>query len=356
MWNTPQRVSVVVDTGSHFTAFPCKGCLGCGSVPYFNLSSSSTGHQLGCDECQSTRSCASGKCQFNQSYYEGSTLFPTHMLVAGMHAAYQVIDRFYTGVEVFAEIPAANADLAIDFLFGCHSSVVDGWFTPQLADGIMGMSMSHFSLVGALHKAGAIAHNNFALCFNEEGGVMSLGGVDTRLHDSPMQFVPLLTQNTGWFTVSLKEIHVGGEKLNVDASNYNSGKGTIVDSGATGTYLNNRVDNEFRAKWHAAAVQNLGNSAPIYYHYYMQILTGKSMALTAAQVAALPSITYIFENGVEVVVRPESYMEKTGTNKYTLGIHLDERSGNVLGANFMDRRDVFFDEENGRVGFAESSC
>ncbi|CAM9230616.1 unnamed protein product, partial [Heterosigma akashiwo] len=169
---------------------------------------------------------------------------------------------------------------------------------------------------------------------------MSLGGVDTRLHDSPMQFVPL-TQNTGWFTVSLKEIRVGGEKLNVGASNYNGGKGTIVDSGTTDTYLNRHVANEFKAKWHAASGMTYSNAAK---------------TLSEAQLAALPSVTYVFGNGVEVVVRPESYMEKTGTNKYTPRIYLDESSGNVLGANFMDRHDVFFDEENGRVGFAESSC
>jgi hypothetical protein len=27
---TPQRQTVIVDTGSHFTAFPCTGCDGCG--------------------------------------------------------------------------------------------------------------------------------------------------------------------------------------------------------------------------------------------------------------------------------------------------------------------------------------
>jgi hypothetical protein len=69
----PQRVSVIVDTGSHYTAFPCSGCGGCGTHtdPYYEITKSSTGRQVQCGTpgC----SCSGGKCTFGQSYTEGSS-------------------------------------------------------------------------------------------------------------------------------------------------------------------------------------------------------------------------------------------------------------------------------------------
>lgn len=40
----PQRVSVIIDTGSHHTAFPCAGCSNCGkhTDPYYEPTKSST--------------------------------------------------------------------------------------------------------------------------------------------------------------------------------------------------------------------------------------------------------------------------------------------------------------------------
>lgn len=49
----PQRVSVIVDTGSHFTAFPCAECSNCGSHtdPYWDASKSSTSTVVSCKHC-----------------------------------------------------------------------------------------------------------------------------------------------------------------------------------------------------------------------------------------------------------------------------------------------------------------
>ena len=72
MWvgTPPQRKSVIIDTGSHYTAFPCKGCLNCGEEhhtdPLFDPDESSTFHALTCSECQSA-SCLKGKCVFSQT-------------------------------------------------------------------------------------------------------------------------------------------------------------------------------------------------------------------------------------------------------------------------------------------------
>ena len=58
----PQRQSVIVDTGSHFTGFPVKGCQSCGEShhtdPHFDPSKSSTFQPLKCpQECLENFSC-----------------------------------------------------------------------------------------------------------------------------------------------------------------------------------------------------------------------------------------------------------------------------------------------------------
>ena len=66
----PQRKSVIIDTGSHYTAFPCKGCDNCGEEHHtdrhFDPDLSSTFHALNCMECQAAN-CMKGKCIFSQS-------------------------------------------------------------------------------------------------------------------------------------------------------------------------------------------------------------------------------------------------------------------------------------------------
>jgi hypothetical protein len=131
---TPQRQSVIVDTGSHFTAFPCVGCVKCGaehhSDPHFDPAKSQSFHYLQCHECaglSSTCSDTGNKCQFSQSYTEGSSW-----------RAHQARDVVYCGGQdvLMAANPMDN-EKAIPFMFGCLTSET-GLFVTQLADGIMG--------------------------------------------------------------------------------------------------------------------------------------------------------------------------------------------------------------------------
>jgi len=74
---------------------------------------------------------------------------------------------------------------------------------------------------------------------------------------------------------------------------------------------------------------------------------------------SLPVITFTFKDAkgekVDVHMKPEAYMEKVA-NKYVPRVYLSEGQGAVLGANFMQDHDVFFDEDGKRVGFARSDC
>ena len=74
----PQRQTVLVDTGSSSTAFPCNKCHDCGQGYHmdkiFNYSLSHSYKQLTCDEClRGTCSLKKDECDLHLSYAEGST-------------------------------------------------------------------------------------------------------------------------------------------------------------------------------------------------------------------------------------------------------------------------------------------
>jgi len=336
----PQRVSVIVDTGSHHTAFPCSGCKSCGhhTDPYFDPSKSKSLRWLECHECVASARCVQHKCQVSQSYTEGSSW-----------KAYQMRDAYYVGGETLKSQPRylgsaeGNPDddwLMTPFIFGCQTYET-GLFRTQKADGIMGMSMHSQTLVPTMRAAGKIDHNVFALCFMYGGGTMALGGVDRRLHKTAMKFTPL-AKNSGWFTVRLLDVKLNGRSLEIQPSVFATGKGTIIDSGTTDTYLPRRAAERFKHVW-----TEIMGPLPKY--------ANTKLAYSPETVAKFPTITFAFENGVEVRVKPSAYIEQAG-GKYIPRVYLTEASGTVLGANFMQDHDIFFDAENRRVGFAEANC
>jgi len=97
----PQRVSVIVDTGSHFTAFPCVGC-NCGKHmdSYFDPVKSSTSKILQCG----------GKCFFSQSYSEGSSW-----------RAFKTKDLVWVSGSKETMVKSAK-EFAVEFTFGCQES------------------------------------------------------------------------------------------------------------------------------------------------------------------------------------------------------------------------------------------
>lgn len=363
----PQRQSVIIDTGSHYLAFPCTGCSQCGkhTDDYFNPKNSSTAVVPKCLNDQ--------LCLISQSYTEGSSWH-----------GYKIQDKVWMG-GIKEDLLPGGESFAVKMEFGCQTTET-GLFRSQLADGIMGFSHSSDTLPHQLLSQGITDSLIFALCFRVGGGMVTLGGVDQRIHTRTVQvgsgavasseistqrshgglisYAALTIRAQGLYGVTITGIRLVSAKgvdHPVTASSpavLNGGaKGVIVDSGTTDTYLPLAIKNAFMDAFRKATDGQL-------------VYSGENVKLSASQLVLLPDIVFSFSqapstnNGttaapaesIEIRMPPASYLDVVGDGQYAYRVYLSERQGAVLGANFMNGYNVIFDAEGGRIGFAKSTC
>lgn len=260
-----QRETVIVDTGSDLTAFPCDPCKDCGANYHtdnlFKDENSVSFHLQQCSECWL------GKCKhaddFNfcgmhMGYAEGSSW-----------SAYEAVDWVYIGgehdkaehrerqtrnlgnadtiaqsggglrnmqqdtesmEETFME-EAEEAeeeyeeehendkfwakDYGFELNFGCQYKIT-GLFKTQLADGICGMENSERSFWKQMYKKGKIDKEAFSLCFihsekieraGSHAGAVTLGGTNVGMHKSKMVYADMFDID-GWYGVTVNAIYL----------------------------------------------------------------------------------------------------------------------------------------------------
>ena len=296
------------------------------------------------------------------------------------------------GRELSSALNPINNSFKTDFLFGCQVKET-GLFVTQLADGIMGMSAHPSTLPRAMYDQGKLEHNMFSMCFRRElhvskqgivAGMLTLGGIDTSVDLSPMVFARNVA-STGWFTVFVKNVYIreqGGQcakadgphqklqKINVDLYQMNSGKGVIIDSGTTDTYLHESIAKPFERVWERVTGKPYTNepvkidkkdllllpTVLIQMQAYDEFSSQQKDQIDKIHGLA-GDIDPVSPQDIIVAVPATHYMEYSASKEtYTPRIYFTETKGGVIGANAMQGHNVLFDWENKRVGFAESSC
>jgi hypothetical protein len=283
-------------------------------------------------------------------------------------------------------------ETAIPFTFGCQDKVHE-LFRAQYADGIMGLEATNKSFVHQLYRAGRLPSPIFSLCLTPSAGYIGFGGaVTTTSSDTddssssvavalePMQFTPLVTKDDGgWYAVKVVEFYMmttshsnttkthANQKVQVAArgsyevKSFGDGKGTILDSGTTDTYLPQDVASSFEKAWLQITGLPVHNRAHRYTH---------------DDFLNLPDLVLVFENEVEHAVPAAHYMEGlpwnyqlpatdgskaavaawAGTRVLTSRVYVDEPGGAVLGLNAMMGHDILYDSAGRRIGFAKANC
>ncbi|GAX11386.1 hypothetical protein FisN_22Lh058 [Fistulifera solaris] len=412
----PQRQTVIVDTGSADTAFPCYGCEECGAaVPHssnphpehhnhidsvYRQNESSCFQYLLCSEsepCPDESVCSLLR-EDNENPFDlpESSLHPPflnssladrvcHMGMAYMEGsswiALQSIDRAYTGGSHFAVDSTEAEHARFSLTFGCQTAV-EGLFATQLADGILGMMKSPRSYWWQLYNAGIIQEQQFSLCFTTnpvityagtDAGAMVLGGTDPRLHTTPMVFAEMVDEDSSdAMELVLENIHLrrpAGESIVpthvtdwYTLRNLTRKMKGVVDSGATSTHLTNEFYEPFRDAFWALTGLEYDTQKTYSFASHEQMTTSLPTVLFQFQASAHneadPNFDGFSNNGKSILVAlpPSSYMKYyPNEDVYSPKIFFRD-FGLSLGANFLSGKDVLFDVEHKRIGFAESSC
>ena len=359
--NPLQKQSLIFDTGSHETIFPCEDCKNCGKHinKNFKGSESKTFKKLKIGRkyfgwtCQE-KNRVNKICKFSQRYGEGS-----------LYVGYLGEDELRFKKKYDSEIKFKN-------IFGCATKE-SSKFKNQKVNGIIGFgfndnqnSMSKIlnkkppTLLEIYKKYNINKKIKFSICISKNGGKLNFDtwNKDLHLKSSEKKYI----KNTGkrWtnqYSVALTDIKIDKESLdyNFEETLLKTGHNTIFDSGTTWVYLNHSLFFKFQLtfKSHCAQSKKKCNQTGKYkpcYTYNKKILTLKKFY------ESFPTFKFYFNNNIEFEWTPNNYLSTENANKGVYCVSVQPMSRNVLGAVFSRNYDILYDYSDQIIGFVKANC
>ncbi|CBZ51980.1 hypothetical protein NCLIV_017720 [Neospora caninum Liverpool] len=387
----PQRASVILDTGSSLLAFPCAGCSECGEHldPAMDTSRSATGEWIDCKEeerCFGT--CSGGtplgglggggvssmrRCMYTQTYSEGSA-------IRGI---------YFSDVVALGEVEQKNPPVRYDFV-GCHTQETN-LFVTQKAAGIFGISFPKGhrqpTLLDVMFgHANLVAQKMFSVCISEDGGLLTVGGYEPTLlvappmdqstpavhawrpaaseaesvsareiadegtsphHASLLTWTSIISHST--YRVPLSGMEVEGLVLGNGVDDFGN---TMVDSGTTYSYFPPAVFARWRSFLSRFCTPELFCERERDGRPCWRVSPGTELS------SIFPPIKVSFgdDQNSQVWWWPEGYLYRRTGGYFCDGLDDNKVGASVLGLSFFKNKQVLFDREHDRVGFAAAKC
>ncbi|CAA6655235.1 unnamed protein product [Spirodela intermedia] len=334
----PQEFALIVDSGSTVTYVPCSTCEQCGKHqdPRFQPDKSSTYQPV---KCNADCACDDEKnqCTYERQYAERSSS---------------------SGVlgEDLISFGKESALVPQRAVFGCENSETGDLYT-QRADGIMGLGRGRLSVMDQLVEKGVIS-DSFSLCYGGMGvggGAMVLGGISP---PPDMVFSYSDPNRSPYYNLDLKEIHIAGKKLPLDARIFNGKYGTVLDSGTTYAYLPTTAFDSFRDAV-MKHVDSLLKQIPGPDPSYKDICFSGAGSNVSHLSETFPEVDMVFGNGQKLSLSPENYLFRHSKvlGAYCLGIFKNENDPTTLLGGIIVRNTlVMYDRANQKVGFWKTNC
>eukprot|EP00928_Gymnodinium_smaydae_P032177 TRINITY_DN23375_c0_g2_i1.p1 TRINITY_DN23375_c0_g2~~TRINITY_DN23375_c0_g2_i1.p1 ORF type:complete len:500 (+),score=98.30 TRINITY_DN23375_c0_g2_i1:35-1534(+) len=333
----PQRVSVIVDTGSSLCGFPCDMCEHCGKhlEPAYRIKASRTAAAIPCgsDECDGA--CQDDVCTYGVSYAEGSSV---------------------TGFLFKDEVQLADAmrsNEPVNASLGCH---VDErkLFYSQWVNGIFGLAPRKLTdgqptvLHTMFRQADA---TSFSMCLSEWGGVMTVGDANSKYHTSGTVWTELNPRY--YYYVHPVRLSLGDQSGHAASEDIGKGQDdfgeTIVDSGTTYTQFSPNMAKRLRAALQDFCRRGACGARPA---------DGDCWHLDEdADEPRLPPLIFTFRDGARITWPSTAYLRRDPYSKrWCAAFGSGSEGRTVLGLSFMLHKDIFFDLKNRRLGVSDAKC
>jgi len=370
----PQLMPVTLSANSGTTQFPCTGHneKGFGKItdPEFAPAKSSTHRAATCaSDCasyQKLRGFRVGgygwrkreKCEKllpvgdNHTLYGDRCVFGDEISPHAGWDAYTIHDKLFASKGNKKSNTGKNTEVKM----GCQYQNTGMHNMTGL--GLFGLGRGKSSAVISAYKdAELIKERAFSVCFSEKGGSFMLGKEKADAgEENKTKWVPASYSKSNWWKVEVTGVRVGETKVAGKMSAWSEGKGTLVDTVNTDTYIPAKLAPQFKEAFEKATG----------IEYIETFGLGQGYDMTEAQVGALPSLYFDLNGGDDKVggttieVKPSAYTAKNeyknGKYNYRLLLHTSDPAGGVLGANTLRNHRVTFDDENSKIGWQRMDC
>lgn len=371
----PQRIPLVLDTGSDLVWVPCTSSYLCSDCPggapaargpvFFPRSSSSV-KLVGCRNPKCTwihpprflSRCRD--CPVNGSQLDCSPACPPYTILYGSGSTGGLL------LSEFLQIAAGDSAVP-NFAVGCSL-----FSSRQPPAGIAGFGRGPASLPSQLGL------RRFSYCLVSrryddsagEYGTAELGGAPASSRDG-LSFTPLL-QNpslgspfSGYYYLGLRRITVDGKKVKIPHAALvplaGGDGGTIIDSGTTFTYMEHRIFEPVARAIERSVTGRYNRSA------VAEELTGLRPCFSPAAESddlRLPELAFHFKGGAAMRLPVGNYFALAGSSGaavcLTVVTEASEAAGGgpsiILGSFQQQNYYVVFDLDQERLGFRRQSC
>jgi len=327
--NPPLQQSLLLDTGSRFTAVTCTDCSTCKPHldPFYNLNNSETSQLVECLNNPFCNSCRNNRCEYTRGYAEGSHI-----------EGFMVEDQVSIDNNPFVKLK-----------FGCNTRETN-LFQSQKPNGILGLAWSAGGVQTVIdaYSSQLGTKDIFSLCFDTQGGYLTLGGVETKYHFENIKWFDIIDEH--YYAFELDYIGFGNASLS------NSEVLALVDSGSTYSYIEKNLYSQLMQELHTHCKQK-GNCKGSRYKSKYQPHTCYRFYQSRGLFEfykSFPKLVFKAANK-EFTWDPQYYLSNIGDQVYCVGIY-PQNEGVVLGANFMRGKEVIFDREQAKIGLVNSNC